>query len=179
MIFIPVLKEDGSGKKEYISISQVYSLNEEPVLRAKIGSEHAYPILATDLVSDNKVYAVTINMIDGTEQRIFEAGCHFDARSYILKIQSDFSVSALDVVDYERFENLVTHSIKEITKKNPDGATLNDIIEYLEWKFSNGTAIAYLAHTIREMSIHDRGEKLFSNGNHSNPNTRFRYGKEY
>lgn len=179
MIFIPVLKEDGSGKKEYISISQVYSLNEEPVLRAKIGSEHAYPILATDLVSDNKVYAVTINMIDGTERRIFEAGCHFDAHSYILKIQSDFSVSTLDVVDYERFENLVTHSIKEITKTNPDGATLNDIIEYLERKFSNGECIAYLAHTIREMCIHDRGEKLYFNGELRNPNTRFRYGKEY
>ena len=97
----------------------------------------------------------------------------------ILKIQSDFSVSASDVVDYERFENLVTHSIKEITKTNPDGATLDDIIEYLERKFSNGECIAYLAHTIREMCIHDREEKLYSNGNHWNPNTRFRYGKEY
>lgn len=178
-MFIPVFKEDESGEKEYISISQIHSLNEKPILLSKIGSKHSYPELATDLVGDDKVYAVTINMIDGTERRIFEAGCQFDARSYILKIQSDFSVSASDVVDYERFENLVTHSIKEITKTNPDGATLNDIIEYLERKYSNGECIAYLAHTIREMCIHDRGEKLYFNGELRNPNTRFRYGKEY
>ena len=179
MMFIPVFKEDGSGEKEYISISQIHSLNEEPVLLSKIGSKNSYPELATDLVNNDKVYAVTINMIDGTERRIFEAGSRFDADSYIRKIQSDFSVSASDVVDYERFENLVTHSIKGITKTNPDGATLNDIIEHLKHKFLDGECIAYLAHTIREMCIHDRGEKLYSNGNHWNLNTRFRYGKEY
>lgn len=180
MVFIPILKEDGSGEKEYISISQVYSLNEEPVLRAKIGGEHAYPMLATDLVSDNKIYAVTINMIDGTERRIFEAGCRLDANDYISKIKSDFSVCFSDVVDYERFENLVKHSIKEITKTNPDGATLNDIIEYLKRRYSNGECIAYLAHTIREMSMpHAHGEKLYFNGKLWESNTRFRYNKEY
>ena len=179
MMFIPVLKEDGSGEKEHISISQIHSLNEEPVLRTKIGSEHSYPILATDLVSDNKIYAVTISMIDGTERRIFEAGCRYDARSYISEFIDKFCVPTLGVEDYGRFENLITQSIKAITQKNPDGATHNDIVEHIKDKYYDNVCIAYLAHAIREMSIHDREEKLYFNGDHWNPNTRFRYGKEY
>ena len=95
--------------------TEIHIKNEEPVLRTKIGSEHSYPILATDLVSDNKVYAVTINIIDGTERRIFEAGCRYDARSYISEFIDKFCVPTLGVEDYGRFENLITQSIKAIT----------------------------------------------------------------
>ena len=179
VMFVGVLKEDGSGEKEYISISQVHSLNEKPVLASKIGGEHSYPQLATDLVHNNQVYAVTINMVDGTQRRIFEAGCYFDANRYILKFQEEFCIGSLDAVDYERFEIVVIKAIKDITKQNPEGATIKEIVECIDKKYYDQVCIGYLAHTLREMSIHSRGETLYFSGNMWDSDNRFRFGKEY
>ena len=178
-MFIGVYKEDGSNEKEYISLAQVHSLNDKPILASKMGGEHSYPELATDLVHNNEVYAVTINMVDGSQRRIFEAGCYFDANSYILKFKEEFCVGSLDVVDYERYENVVIKAIESITKQNPEGATIKEIVEYIDKKCYDQVCIGYLAHTLREMTIHSRDQKLYFSGNMWDSNNRFRFGKEY